>query len=51
MTKTKTFWGGLAAIATGIGFIVTGNVGDGAIAIVQGVLAIFVRDAITKIGK
>lgn len=48
MTKTKTFWGGLAAIATGIGFIVTGSVAEGAVMVVNGVLSIFLRDGMRK---
>jgi len=51
MAKTKTFWGGLAAIATGIGFIVTGNIAEGAVIIVNGVLSIFIRDGIRKAMK
>ena len=46
MFKTKTFWGGLAAIATGAGLIATGNVPQGINAIVSGLLAVFIRDGI-----
>ncbi len=47
--KTKTFWGGLAAIATGIGLICTGDAPQGVNAIVNGLIAIFVRDGIRKL--
>ena len=46
--KTKTFWGGLAAIFTGVGLIVTGAVPAGVIAILGGVQSIFMREAIRK---
>lgn len=49
--KTKTFWGALATIATGIGLYVTGNKAEGIQTIIIGVLAIFGRDALTKIVK
>jgi len=48
LLKTKTFWGGLAAIATGIGLVFTGNVPEGVNAIVTGLLAIFIRDGVRK---
>lgn len=46
LLRTKTFWGGLAAIATGAGLIAAGNVAQGVNAIVTGLLAIFIRDGI-----
>ncbi len=49
LLKTKTFWGGLAAIATGIGLIATGDMPQGVNAIVNGLIAIFVRDGIRKL--
>ncbi|HNY27853.1 MAG TPA: hypothetical protein PLA90_11700 [Candidatus Sumerlaeota bacterium] len=49
LLKTKTFWGGLAAIATGIGLIATGDTPQGVNAIVTGLIAIFVRDGIRKL--
>ena len=49
LLKTKTFWGGLAAIATGCGLVLAGDVPQGVNAIVSGLLAIFVRDGIRKI--
>lgn len=48
LLKTKTFWGGIASIATGVGAIVAGHVAEGATLIAQGFLAIFVRDGIRK---
>jgi hypothetical protein len=48
LLKTKTFWGGLAAIATGIGLTLTGNVPGGINAIVTGLLAILIRDGVRK---
>jgi hypothetical protein len=49
LLKTKTFWGGLAAIATGVGLIATGDTPQGVNAIVNGLIAIFVRDGIRKL--
>ena len=49
MLKTKTFWGGLAAIATGVSLIVTGDVAGGVQLIGTGIVGIFIRDAITKV--
>lgn len=46
LAKSKTFWGGLAAIATGVGLVVTGQIPEGVNAIVTGILAVFIRDAI-----
>jgi hypothetical protein len=48
LLKTKTFWGGLAAIATGAGLIVAGDVPNGIQVIILGVLGILGRDAIAK---
>ena len=50
LVKSKTFWGGIAAIATGIGLIASGQVDQGALAIWAGIQAIFIRDAIGKNG-
>ncbi|MBN1867721.1 hypothetical protein JW916_10550 [Candidatus Sumerlaeota bacterium] len=47
--KTKTFWGGIGAVATGIGLILAGSVPEGVNAIATGLLAIFVRDGIRKV--
>jgi hypothetical protein len=44
--KQKTFWGGIAAIFSGVGLIVSGNAPEGIQVIATGVLAIFVRDAV-----
>ena len=48
---TKTFWGGVASIATGVGLIVTGEVVEGLQLIGTGIIAIFLRDAVTKTGQ
>ena len=48
LLKTKTFWGGLASIVTGAGMCFMGQIPEGAVLIGQGVIAIFVRDAIKK---
>jgi hypothetical protein len=49
--KSKTFWAGLASIVTGAGLVYMGNTSEGVQTIILGVLAIFGRDAIAKIGK
>jgi len=46
--KKKTFWAGIATIATGIASIVAGDVPGGINFIMLGVLAICGRDALTK---
>ena len=48
LLSTKTFWSALAGIVTGVGLIVSGDVGNGATTIVLSVLAICGRDAIAK---
>ena len=48
LLQTKTFWGGIAAILTGISLTLAGNVPEGVNAIVSGLLAILVRDGIRK---
>ena len=47
--KSKTFWGGIVGIVGGIGLCVQGAVTEGVAVIWGGLMAIFVRDAITKI--
>lgn len=47
--KTKTFWTGIASVATGIGMILAGEVPDGMQMIFIGFVAICGRQAITKI--
>lgn len=49
--RTKTFWGGVAAIATGIGLMVSGAIPEGINAIMAGVLAIFIRDGVAKVER
>lgn len=48
--KSKTFWGGIASVASGVGLIVTGEIPEGINLIGIGIIAIFGRDAIAKIG-
>jgi hypothetical protein len=48
LLKTKTFWGGVAGIMTGIGLIANGDIPAGANAIVTSIIAIFLRDGIQK---
>lgn len=49
--KTKTFWGGIASIATGIGLVWAGDIPQGVTAIMFGIQSIFIRDAIAKATK
>lgn len=44
--KTKTFWGGIVAIVSGVGMIAMGDVVTGGQTVIGGFIAIFVRDAI-----
>lgn len=46
--KTKTFWAGLASIATGAGLLITGDKTNGFILISQGLGQIFLRNALLK---
>jgi len=48
LLKTKTFWGGLAAIFSGAAMIAAGDTPQGINTIATGLLAIFVRDGIIK---
>lgn len=48
LLSSKTFWSGLAGIATGVGLIIQGDIGNGATTIVMSVLAICGRDALAK---
>ena len=45
---TKTFWTGVAAVATGIGLIYAGDQASGIQTIIMGLLAIAGRDALSK---
>lgn len=47
--KTKTFWVGVAGLATGIGLIVAGNVPEGVEVILLAMAAITGRDYGTKL--
>ncbi len=49
--KSKTFWGGIAGIATGIGLIIAGSVEQGAAIIWAGIMALSGRHAIAKLEK
>jgi len=51
LLKTKTFWGGVAGIITGIGLIATGDIPEGVNAVITGVMAIFIRDGIRTANK
>lgn len=47
--KTKQFWCGLGTVLTGVGFIVSGSIPEGAVLIMNGLNSIMNRDAITKV--
>ena len=47
LLKTKTLWGGIASIITGTGLIAAGDIPNGVNTIALGLVAIFLRDAIT----
>ena len=47
--KTKTFWGGVATVATGVGIAGAGDLATGGQTIMIGILAIFGRDAVRKV--
>lgn len=47
--KSKTFWAGIASVATGIGLIVAGDVLNGINMVGMGVLAVCGRDAVSKL--
>lgn len=47
--KSMTFWGGLAAIITGIGFIYMGSMERGIQTILGGLIAISGRKALAKV--
>jgi hypothetical protein len=49
--KTKTFWAGLASIATGAGLLITGDKVNGLIFISQGLGQIFLRSALLKVNS
>lgn len=51
LVKTKTFWGGVAAICSGVGMILSDNAAEGVQMIVMGALAVFGREAIAKVEK
>ena len=48
MIRSKTFWGGIAAVATGVGLVISGNIPEGLNTIASGLLAIFLRDGIRR---
>lgn len=45
----KTFWAGLAAVASGLGMIVNGEVPTGVQTVILGIGLVTGRDAITKL--
>jgi hypothetical protein len=47
--KSKTFWAGIVSVVTGVGMVIQGDVGNGVMTAVMGVLAIVGRDAISKV--
>ena len=47
--KTKTFWGCIAGIATGIGLCFAGNIPEGVATVAISIQNIFKRDAVRKI--
>jgi len=51
MIKKKTFWAGLALVATGVFQVITKDVQGGIISITEGLGFIFIRDAIYKMQK
>jgi hypothetical protein len=48
LVRSKTFYTGIASIATGIGMCVHGDTNNGIIMIAGGFAAIFVRDSIAN---
>lgn len=46
LVKTKTFWGGMSAIVTGVIMITQGAVDAGIASVFAGLQTIFVRDAL-----
>lgn len=48
LIKSKTFWTAIAAIATGVGFIVGGNIDTGIELVAGGLIAIFMRNKLEK---
>jgi len=48
LIKTKSFWAGVAGVASGVGLIIAGNVANGVQTIIGGIAVIFLRDAISK---
>jgi hypothetical protein len=48
--KSKSFWTGLAMIVTGAGMCAVGDLATGIQTIAGGLVTIFVRDAIAKLG-
>jgi hypothetical protein len=49
LAKTKTFWGGVATIATGIGLYMAGEEVEGIQTALAGLMVIFGRHAVKKI--
>ena len=47
--KQKTTWSGLAAVVTGIGMIVAGEVTGGIQMLATGVVAVFLRQGVAKL--
>jgi hypothetical protein len=49
LLKTKTFWTGLAGVASGIALCCTGDIPQGLPLIVTGLGLIFIRDSISQL--
>lgn len=49
LLRSKTVWGGVVAVVTGVGLLIAGEIPNGINAIYTGLLAIFIRDGIRKI--
>lgn len=47
--KSKTFWGGITGLCTGIGMVATGDQTTGIQLIFTSIMGIFLRDGVSKI--
>lgn len=48
IVKTKSFWTGVSAVVSGVGFIVTGSASEGILLLFQGLGIIFLRSAVAS---
>ena len=51
LIRSKTFWTGIASIATGIGLLISKNYPEGLQTIIIGLSTIFIRDSVRKVAK